>query len=490
MRGDGHSHKLVVEINGKKEVMAEFLGGNTICPNPIKISESGDIEVNIDEINNEMLKQASLYKGTGKIFCSHFILSLAPGETQTKSKWLAAATMYMQKVGFGKNTKWVAVIHNETNNQHIHIVACRVKSNGKLVDDKNDYKKIHEAAREIESKFGLIKVANPGESFGTEYSIRDTKAGRGKGTEAAARDPVFIIRAIFKSIMKDSKPETITDLVNKLSGRGVLVKVVTDDQNQPTGIKYSIDNEKWISGSAIQKTRTTWPALTKAIDYNPSRDNIALGIATQEQIKVFENKQNQAKEHELTSLVSSSARSIGSKMNIINSPIELDCGPFATKKDVLFVHAFVRTTSFQIKKMGIIGSKHNSYSTGSAGLGNCMTRIICRLLMSSKQKKMEHDGRIAYELAMLILTAIFGSENVDGVYTEEAADNRIEGTKAWKPINEYEHPDILTIDTTNTDNALEQLSIDAAWRCRKPLSEMAIKKLGDKFNKDLELVIK
>lgn len=169
-----------------------------------------------------------------------FLLTLysQPGSWQalTKSKWLAAAAVYMQKWALA-NTKWVAVIHNETNNQHIHIVACRVKSfNDQVSWWQNDYKKIHEAAREIESKFGLIKVANPGESFGTEYSIRDTKAGRGKGTEAAARDPVFIIRAIFKSIMKDSKPETITDLVNKLSGRGVLVKVVTN-QNQPTGIK-------------------------------------------------------------------------------------------------------------------------------------------------------------------------------------------------------------------------------------------------------------
>lgn len=480
-RGDGHSHKLTKKVNGKEVVSVRHLGGNTYSPSPLIKDKNGDITVDVEQINKELEKQAGLYKGTGSMFCAHYILSLPAGEEMNDGKWLAAATMYMEKMGYGSDTKWVAAIHNETDNQHVHIVACRVKDNGTLVKDNDDYKRGYEATREVELKFGLTIVANPEESFGIDSDTTPNIKNKDK-------DHAFIIRRRFDEMYKNEKPETMTDLVKSLGKRDVLVNVVTDNNN-PTGIKFSIDGNNWLSGSSIKKTRTTWPALLKTIDYNPSRDNIALGIATQEQIKAFENKQNQAKEHELTSLVSSSARSIGSKMNIINSPVELDCGPFATKKDVLFVHAFVRTTSFQIKKMGIIGSKHKSYSTGSAGLGNCMTRIICRLLMSSKQKKMEHDGRIAYELAMLILTAIFGSENVDGVYTEEAADNRIEGTKAWKPIYEYEHPDILTIDMTNTDNAIEQLSIDAAWRCRKPLSEMAIKKLVDKFNKDLELVI-
>ena len=248
MRGDGHSHKLTKEVNGKEEVMVSYLGGNILSPSPFIKNESGELSVNVEQINEEMEKQAALHKGTGEMFCAHYVLSLAENEEMTKGNWLSAATMYMQKMGFGKDTKWVAAIHDETGNQHVHIVACRVKNNGKLVNDKNDYKKGYEAVREIESKFGLVKVASPDESFGTEYSIQDTKFGRGKGTEAAEKDPVFIIRAIFKSIMKDSKPDTITDLVNQLSGRGVAVKVVTDNQNRPTGIKYSLDNKKWISG--------------------------------------------------------------------------------------------------------------------------------------------------------------------------------------------------------------------------------------------------
>lgn len=46
------------------------------------------------------------------------------------------------------------------------------------------------------------------------------------------------------------------------------------------GIRYSVDGNKWLSGSSIKKTRFTWRALQthEKISYVPERDNVALGL--------------------------------------------------------------------------------------------------------------------------------------------------------------------------------------------------------------------
>ncbi len=63
----------------------------------------------------------------------HCSLSLPPCERLSAEKWEAVAADFMQHMGFDQNnTPWVAVRHQDTDKDHIHIVASRVGLDGKV----------------------------------------------------------------------------------------------------------------------------------------------------------------------------------------------------------------------------------------------------------------------------------------------------------------------------------------------------------------------
>lgn len=266
----------VIEDIKSKEVRIRYIGGNRCCGSPLIYAANNKIiGVNIEEINEKMLLQSRRHLGRGKMFCSHYILSLTESEKLDDLTWLDIATDYMEKMGYDKTTVWTSALHQDTDNEHLHIVACRVKNDGSLVKNYNDYEKSCNAVRDIEEKYGLVKCENFDKTFTKEENNFITDEKRMDGYVDHAKT----IRAKIKSLYDEKKPSTMTEFVTGLKKHGVYVTIVADD-NKPVGIKYSIDNEKWLSGSNIKKTRFTWANLKKVegISYEPWRDNHALGL--------------------------------------------------------------------------------------------------------------------------------------------------------------------------------------------------------------------
>jgi hypothetical protein len=269
-----------------KEVRIRHIGGNTCCKSPLIYDVNNKIiGANIEKMNEEMLIQSKRHLGRGKMFCSHYILSLTESEKLDDLTWLDIATEYMEKMGYDETTIWTSALHQDTDNEHLHIVACRVKNDGSLVNDKNDYEKSCKAVRDIEEKYGLVKCENFDKTFTKEENNFIADKRRMEGYVDHAK----IIRSGIKSLYDEKKPSTMTEFVTGLKKHGVYVTIVADD-NKPVGIKYSIDNEKWLSGSNIKKTRFTWANLEKVeeISYEPWRDNYALGLKPVKREKVVD----------------------------------------------------------------------------------------------------------------------------------------------------------------------------------------------------------
>ena len=92
---------------------------------------------------------------------AHLMLSPAPGDPPlTDIQWQAIAERYIRAMGFG-NAPWVAVIHQDTDHQHMHLMACRISFDGKTVSDANDFRKSEAIVRKLEIEFGLAAVASP-----------------------------------------------------------------------------------------------------------------------------------------------------------------------------------------------------------------------------------------------------------------------------------------------------------------------------------------
>lgn len=95
----------------------------------------------------------------------HASLSLPENERLSKEKFRELGHDYLDKMGF-KNTPNAIFLHEDTKNQHIHIVASRVKFDGKVVKDFKDMHKSKKIMRQLEKKYDLepVQERNKGNS--------------------------------------------------------------------------------------------------------------------------------------------------------------------------------------------------------------------------------------------------------------------------------------------------------------------------------------
>ena len=90
----------------------------------------------------------------------HITLSLAPGEQLGKDQLMEIAGVCATDLGFQKN-QYIAVLHRDTGQQHLHIVANRIGLDGRTVSDSNSYKKMALFCRRMEIKYELKQVLSP-----------------------------------------------------------------------------------------------------------------------------------------------------------------------------------------------------------------------------------------------------------------------------------------------------------------------------------------
>lgn len=280
-----------LEKDVEKRLFVHFLGGNIVARDPFTryTNEAGELVVEVDTsaLIAELDSHGSKYKGTSKELCAHYVLSLAAGEDLSKKDLLESARHYMKALGYGKGAKWFAVAHYDTDNVHVHIVACRaqlvhsdVSPDGRprspqfsIVKDSNSYQKGWGACREIEQKFGLQVVENPDQCFGMNGDLFKRGSDQSK-----------ILRGIIGDVWKEGKPKTFTDLVMRLNSKGVFIKGVTESASDGLikGIMFKLDRAdgRWISGSKLKATRLTFDKLIEkeGLNYSPARDNAILSL--------------------------------------------------------------------------------------------------------------------------------------------------------------------------------------------------------------------
>lgn len=270
----------------EKRKHIEYVGGNLISKNPYcEIIDDGErkVFVDVESIIHEFESYTSLYKGESKNLCGHYILSLSKGETLAADEWMNVVRTYMGDLGYDETTKYVAVIHRDTDYEHVHIVSSRVRlvesdpsssraslgTHFELVSDSNDRFKGMDSVREIEKVYDLAVPVSDGW----------TKELSGKGDPE--KDQAHIIRGISKEIFKSAtRPVNMSQLVDRFAERGIQIRV-RNKNGVVEGISYKLDRQdgRWISGSTIMSTKLTWQSLQRiGVKYLPSRDNAKLGL--------------------------------------------------------------------------------------------------------------------------------------------------------------------------------------------------------------------
>lgn len=90
----------------------------------------------------------------------HITLSFSVGESIKREALLSMIEDCAKDLGFRSN-QYIAISHNDTAHQHIHIVVNRIGFDAKTVKDSNNYQKIAAYCRKMEIKHNLKQILSP-----------------------------------------------------------------------------------------------------------------------------------------------------------------------------------------------------------------------------------------------------------------------------------------------------------------------------------------
>ena len=129
---------------------------------------------------------------------AHLMLSPSSEDAPiSDEQWQAIAQRYIEAMGF-ENSAWVAVLHQDTDHQHIHIIASRIDFSGKTVSDSNDFRRSEAIVRKIEQEFHLRRLPSP----------TSPKPFKRKATDSKHDGP---LKGIKKSRSNAAKPDGAHD---------------------------------------------------------------------------------------------------------------------------------------------------------------------------------------------------------------------------------------------------------------------------------------
>lgn len=119
----------------------------------------------------------------------HIALSFKPEDKPRLTNEFMAkiALEYMQMMGI-TDTQFIIVRHHNTDNPHCHIVYNRINNAGKLISDRNDYRRNEQVTKALKSRYGL--------TYGTDKSKTNTRKLRN------AERAKYEIHNVVKDVLK------------------------------------------------------------------------------------------------------------------------------------------------------------------------------------------------------------------------------------------------------------------------------------------------
>ena len=200
----------------------------------------------------------------------HAMLSLRPGECLTTSQWRTAVQKYMADLGFDETNQFVAVMHQDKDHQHVHIVANRIRLNDEfnMVKDSNERSISLDSVSGIEDRFNLSKAPKPKDTWGVSITHAELQASiRDNDLPLKHKMIAKIAGAIERTQATNGD---MFDFVRALRKQKVYINLTLNEEGQPKGISFEFDG-KHISGRQLKRSRLTWHKLIaqEGINYDP-----------------------------------------------------------------------------------------------------------------------------------------------------------------------------------------------------------------------------
>lgn len=199
----------------------------------------------------------------------HVSLSAAPGENLTDEQWREIGKRYMDGMGLEQN-QFVITRHTDTEHEHIHILANRIRFDGSVTSDSQDYKRQETIMRELERDYGLQRVAPSHEAERKAPTKGEIEGGIRTGQPSARQQ----LQQLADAAAKDCGSFTVYQ--ERLEAAGVeLVPVVQLEGAKLSGLSYRLDGVT-MKGSDLGKGYSAAGLAKRGVTYEQDRDFAAV----------------------------------------------------------------------------------------------------------------------------------------------------------------------------------------------------------------------
>lgn len=210
----------------------------------------------------------------------HNALRLPKSEKLTDAQWVMIADDYMQRMGFTESHPRSYVLHDDADGQHIHIVASRVSTEGKVYLGKNENLASTRHIQSLEREHGLTITKGPAYDAETGKIVMPESRQLKKGeVEMALRTGAEPPRQKLQRLINDAMADkpTAPQLAERLTAAGVTVMAnVAATTGRCNGFSFEMDGVAF-KGSDLGKVYS-WKGLQeRGLIYDQERDRQELG---------------------------------------------------------------------------------------------------------------------------------------------------------------------------------------------------------------------
>lgn len=201
----------------------------------------------------------------------HCSLALPVGDRLSSQRWEDVAADFMQRMGFPPDTQWVAVRHQDTDYDHIHIIASRVSLSGQVWYGQHEAFKAIAVAQELEREHGLTITQG---LYGEAKPIASLTQAEVEMSLASGREPPKQVLQRLVAAAAAGKP-TVVEFTDRLAAVGVSVLPNLASTGRLSGFSFEYQGVAF-KGSKLGKAYG-WPGLQKmGVTYVEDRDRAQL----------------------------------------------------------------------------------------------------------------------------------------------------------------------------------------------------------------------
>ncbi|WP_333663812.1 relaxase/mobilization nuclease domain-containing protein [Chishuiella changwenlii] len=223
----------------------------------------------------------------------HVSLNFAPTDQLSKDQLIQIGKDYLIGMGFDDNS-YAIWQHFDADHLHIHVLASRIKYDGSVVSDSNNYQRSEQICRELEQKYRIETVKSSKEALDRAPSKDEL--------EMIQRTGKLSDRMLMQERVKDalSKAHTISDFITQCKQNGIyLIFNQSESTGRVSGITYIAENGFIAKGQKLGNLYK-WANLQNNLNYEQSRDRQTIGETnrdTRERFKELLDQGNRGTEN-------------------------------------------------------------------------------------------------------------------------------------------------------------------------------------------------